>query len=82
MGKRAKSYAEAPVLDLSTPTAARMEAVGVIENIMGSMIGSVRKELKDEREGRKVKPPTAKGYTALLMADLKARGFERRESER
>lgn len=63
-----------------------MEAHAVVENIMGSMIGSVRKELSDGakfEKGKSKKPPrapTAEGYTKILLADLAARGFAIRET--
>lgn len=77
--------AGAPVLDLARSDHRALEARAVVENIMGSMIGSVRKELSDRAKfeaGKSKKPPrapTAEGYTKLLLADLKARGWELRE---
>ena len=67
-------YADAPALDLANAGRHRaMEARGVIENVMGSLIGSVRRELQGKRK------PTAEGYAAILLDDLKARGWELRE---
>lgn len=65
----------APAFDLSNPKHRQMEADGVVENVLGSIIGSVRKELKDIAEGKKAKPPTAAGYAKIMRADLAARGF-------
>lgn len=72
--------AGAPVLDMSAPEARRMEALAVVENILGSMIGSVRRELAAEAKSKKVKGPTGAGYAKLLLADLSARGWELRET--
>lgn len=75
----------APMLDLGEPKSRATEARAVVENVMGSMIGSVRKELSDIakfEKGKAKKPPrapSADGYTKILLADLKARGWELRE---
>ena len=63
-------YADAPALDLANAGHRAMEARGVIENVMGSLIGSVRRELQGKRT------PTAEGYAAILIDDLRARGFD------
>jgi len=70
---------EAPALDLGNPAHRRLEAEGVVENILGSMLGSLEAHLK---KPEKRKRPTPEGYAKILLADLKARGWELREIER
>lgn len=74
--KKALTYEEAPALDLGLPTHRRMEAEGVVENILGSMLGSMEAHLK---KPEKRKRPSPAGYTKILLADLAARGWELRE---
>lgn len=59
---------------LMTPSQ-RSEAVGVVENILSSIIGSVRKELEARTNNKKAKPPSPEGYRAILEEDLHARGW-------
>lgn len=69
----------APALDLSNPEHRRLEAEAVVENILGSMLGSMEAHLKKPEKRKRPKP---EGYTQILLADLKARGWELREIER
>lgn len=64
---------EAPTLDLGNPAHRRMEAEGVVENILGSMLGSMEAHLKKPEKRKRPKP---EGYAKILLADLKARGWE------
>lgn len=63
------------VLDLSQQATRDKEAEFVIENILGSMIGSVQRQLKAEAVGKKPKPPSAAGLAKIMVADLRARGY-------
>lgn len=49
------------------------EAEGVIENILGSMLGSMEKHIANPN---KRKRPKAEGYRAILLDDLRGRGFD------
>lgn len=82
MPKRAAAYADAPALDLSKPESRRMEATAVVENVIGSLIGSVRLEVENRAKNKKARAPSAEGYARVLLQDLKARGFEVREIDR
>ena len=53
-----------------------MEAEAVVENILGSMLGSMEAHIKKPEKRKRPKP---EGYTKILLADLKARGWELRE---
>lgn len=70
---------EAPALDLGKPSHRRMEAEAVVENILGSMLGSMEAHLKKPEKRKRPKP---EGYAKILLADLRARGWELRELER
>ena len=63
------------VLDLSKQAARDLEAQGVVENILGGMIGAVQRQLKAEAAGKKPKPPNAAGLAKIMLADLRARGY-------
>ena len=67
---------EAPALDLGRPDHRRLEAEAVVENILGSMLGSMEAHLKKPEKRKRPKP---EGYMKILLADLKARGWELRE---
>ena len=76
--KKMLALDEAPALDLGLPAGRRMVAIGVVENIMGSMIGSVRKELKDQEKGmsafvaRHIAEQIGQAASAMTEHDLKA----------
>ena len=70
------SLEDAPALDLGVPVHRRMEAEAVVENVLGSMLGSMEAYLK---KPEKRKRPKSEGYTKILLADLHARGWEIRE---
>lgn len=70
------SLDEAPMLDLARTDHRRMEAEAVVENILGSMLGSMEAHLKKPEKRKRPKP---EGYTRILLDDLKARGWELRE---
>jgi hypothetical protein len=67
---------DAPALDLGRPDHRRMEAEAVVENILGSMLGSMEAHLK---KPEKRKRPTPEGYARILIDDLRARGWEVRD---
>lgn len=65
-------YEEAGV-NLNEYFGSREEAEGVIENILGSMLGSMEKHCANPV---KRKRPKAEGYRAILLGDLRGRGFD------
>lgn len=70
---------DAPALDPARTDHRRMEAEAVVENILGSMLGSMEAHLKAPE---KRKRPTPEGYARIFLGDLKARGWELREISR
>lgn len=69
---------DAPALDTSTPENQRLEADLVVENVLGSMLGSMRRHITKKTK----KAPTAKGYAKILLQDLRARGFDIVQTEK
>lgn len=48
------------------------EALGVLENVLGSMLGSMEGHLKKPEKRKRPKP---EAYAKILLGDLQARGW-------